>query len=64
MRVRYPETDSLCIDLVDRPGVDSIEVAQGIDIDEDGRPVRIDGENTSVVADLKALESIQLPLGA
>lgn len=59
----YPETDSLYIDLTSRPGVDTIEVAEGIvvDIDADGRVVGIDIDHASTL-DLKTLESEGLPV--
>ena len=45
MRIEYfPDTDSLYIDLAERPGVDTREVGDGIviDLDEGGHPVGID----------------------
>lgn len=59
----YPDTDSLYIDLASRPGVDTIEVAEGIivDLDADGHIVGIDIDHASTL-DLKTLESEGLPL--
>ena len=65
MKLHYDaETDSLYIDLCDKVGVDSEEVALGfvLDLDEDGRPVGIDIEYASKVLDLTTLEAHSLPL--
>lgn len=67
MKLHYDaETDSLYIDLVDRPSVDSREVAPGIviDLDEDGNAVGIDLDHASRIADLTRLDTVALPLGA
>jgi uncharacterized protein YuzE len=64
MRIEYyPETDSLYIDLSERPSSDSIEVADGIviDLDEAGNIVGIDIDHASTHADLSSLEAISLP---
>ncbi len=60
----YPETDSLYIDLSARIGVDSIEVTPGVvlDFDADGRPVGIDIDHASQVADLSRIEAEALPI--
>ena len=60
----YPETDSLIIDLADRPGVDSREVAPGVilDFDADGTLVGIDIDHASRIANLSRLEAVSLPL--
>lgn len=59
----YPETDSLYIDLLDAPSVESKEVAEGIVLDfgTDGRLVGIDIDHASCSVDLKALEAVHLP---
>ncbi len=59
----YPETDSLYIDLADRPSVDSQEIAPGVvlDFDAEGRLVGIDIDRASQVVDLARLEAISLP---
>ena len=65
MKLHYDaETDSLYIDLVDRPSVDSREVAPGIviDLDEDGNSVGIDLDHASRIADLTRLDTVALPL--
>lgn len=59
----YPETDSLYIELNERPGADSQEVADGVvlDVDAEGRPVGIDIDGASERIDLRTLELISLP---
>ena len=62
----YPETDSLYIDLLDQPSVESREVAQGIvlDFDATGRLVGMDIDRASKNLDLSSLEAVALPLAA
>ncbi len=62
----YADTDSLYIDLAERPGVDSREVAPDvvIDLDSEGRIVGIEIQHASGVVDLSRLESDSLPVGA
>jgi len=62
----YPETDSLYIDLNSRPGVDAVEVADGlvVDLDASGKVVGIDIEHASKLLDLGTLEAKGLPLPA
>lgn len=59
----YRETDSLYIDLAERPSVDSREIAEGVvlDFDEQGNLVGIDIDNASKVVALEQFESIALP---
>jgi uncharacterized protein YuzE len=59
----YPETDSLYIDLNNRPSADSREIADGlvVDFDADGRVVGIDVQHASQSLDLKTLETESLP---
>ena len=59
----YPETDSLYIELNEKPGADSQEIADGVglDVDADGRPVGIDIDGASERIDLRTLELISLP---
>ncbi|HTV66168.1 MAG TPA: DUF2283 domain-containing protein [Bryocella sp.] len=59
----YPETDSLYIDLKDKPGSDSREVADGlvIDLDSAGQVVGIDIQHASQILDLETLETESLP---
>jgi uncharacterized protein YuzE len=62
----YPETDSLYIDLAERPGADAREVAPGVvlDFDVDGRLVGIDIDHASKVVNLSRLEAEALPLAS
>lgn len=62
----YPETDSLYIDLADRPGADSREVAPGVvlDFDDAGRLVGIDIDRAHDVVDLSRLDAVSLPVGS
>ena len=58
MKLNYDrETDSLYIDLVDRPSVESREVAEGIvlDFDAEGRLVGIDIDHASRKVELERL---------
>ncbi len=60
----YRETDSLYIDLVDRPSAESRQVAPGVvlDFDADGLLVGIDIDHASRKLDLSRVETIALPL--
>ena len=62
----YAETDSLYIDLADRPGAESREVAPGVvlDFDAEGRLVGMDIDQASQVVDLSRLEAVQFPIQA
>lgn len=62
----YPETDSLYIDLVERPGAESREVVPGVvlDFDGEGRLVGVDIDHASRVVDLSRLEAVHLPFDA
>jgi len=62
----YPETDSLYINLSERPSVDSDEVAPGVvlDFDEHGQLVGIDIDHASKILDLTSLEAVAIPLKA
>ena len=59
----YPETDSLYIDLSDRPSADSREVAPGVvaDFDASGALVGLDIDNAAKTMDLRTLETIAMP---
>ena len=64
MKLNYdPETDSLYIDLSDKPGVDSLEVSEGVvlDYDTDGNLTGIDIDNASSKVDLQRLTLCRLP---
>lgn len=60
----YTDTDSLYIDLADRPGVDSMEVAPGIvlDLDEAGSLVGIDIDHASEQVDLWGKGQTSVPV--
>jgi len=59
----YPETDSLYIDLSERPSAESREISEGIilDYDAEGNLVGIDIDNASRKVDLKRLTLNKLP---
>ncbi len=59
----YPETDSLYIDLSEKPSVESREVSEGVvlDYDADGFLVGIDIDNASTKVQLKELSLRKLP---
>lgn len=64
MRIEYfPETDSLYIDLADRPGADTREIEEGIvlDVDEHGRAVGLDIDQASKHLSLQTLNLKRLP---
>ena len=62
----YVDTDSLYIDLSDRPSADSVEAASGVvlDFDADGKLVGIDIDNASTIVDLTRLEAEALPVSS
>ncbi len=62
----YHETDSLYIDLVDRPSVDSQEVRPGVvlDFDSEGNIVGIDIDHASKIANLSRVEMEDLPVSS
>lgn len=67
MRLSYDrDTDSLYIHLNERPGADAVEVSEGVvlDLDAEGRPVGIDVQHASRVADLSRLLVEHVPLAA
>jgi uncharacterized protein YuzE len=59
----YAETDSLYIELADRPSADSREVSEGVvlDYDKEGRLVGIDIDNASQKVELQRLVLNKLP---
>lgn len=59
----YPETDSLYIDLLDAPSVDSEEVPPGVvlDFSAQGELVGIDVQSASQHTDLTQLDIADLP---
>ena len=60
----YPETDSLYIELSDRPGAETRQVASGrvVDLDEDGQVVGFDIDGASRHVDLSSPETEALPV--
>ena len=64
MKLSYhAETDSLYIDLSDRPSAESREISEGVvlDYDADGQLVGIDIDNASAKVDLGRLVLSRLP---
>jgi uncharacterized protein YuzE len=64
MKIEYfPETDSLYVDLADRPGSDTREIGEGIilDIDVKGRVVGIDIDQASKHISLDKLNLKRIP---
>ncbi|NGP51982.1 MULTISPECIES: DUF2283 domain-containing protein [Chromatiales] len=64
MKLSYhAETDSLYIDLSDRPSAESREISEGVvlDYDSDGQLVGIDIDNASAKVDLGRLVLSRLP---
>ena len=59
----YPETDSLYIDLSERPSSESKEISEGVvlDYDADGKLVGIDIDNASNKVNLDKLILSKLP---
>ena len=59
----YPDTDSLYIDLSERPSVESREISEGVvlDYDASGNLVGIDIDNASTKVQLKELILSKLP---
>ena len=60
----FADTDSLYIDLAERPSVESEEVAPGVvlDFDQEGHVVGIDIDHASKLVDLSRLATTSLPL--
>ncbi len=60
----YPDTDSLYIDLSERPSVESREISEGVvlDYDAEGHLVGIDIDNASCKVDLKQVTLNRVPL--
>lgn len=64
MKLNYfPETDSLYIELSERPSADSREISDGVvlDYDAQGNLVGIDIDNASDKVDLKKLVLSKMP---
>ncbi len=60
----YPETDSLYIELKAEPGMETREVAPGLNVDLDakGDVVGLDIDHASLKLDLSTLETVALPV--
>ena len=60
----YPETDSLYIELSEKPGVETREVSDGVNVDIDARGnlVGFDIDHAANRLDLSSLETTALPL--
>ena len=56
----FPDTDTLYIDLADRPSIESEVISESlvVNLDVDGKPVGITIEHYSQTADLTAIETI------
>ena len=64
MKLNYhPETDSLYIDLAERPSVESREISEGVvlDYDSQGNLTGIDIDNASTKVDMRKLVVSKLP---
>ena len=59
----YKDTDSLYIDLSSKPGIESMEISDGIvlDYDTDGNLVGIDIDNASLKIDMKEVVLSRIP---
>jgi uncharacterized protein YuzE len=59
----YPDTDSLYIDLSERPSAESREISEGVllDYDDEGNLVGIDIDNASTKVELHRLVVSKLP---
>jgi uncharacterized protein YuzE len=62
----YPETDSLYIELSSRPGAETREIADGLNVDFDveGAVVGLDIDGASKNLDLTTIETVALPIKA
>ena len=60
----YPDTDSLYIDMSEKPSVESKVISDGVvlDYDKDGQLVGIDLDNASRIVDLEQLVLNRLPM--
>lgn len=59
----YPDTDSLYIDLSERPSAESREISEGVvlDYDADGKLAGIDIDNASTKVEMTKLVLSKLP---
>ena len=63
MKLHYPETDSLYIELKSAPGIQAREIVEGlvVDLDVNGDVVGFDIDRASRKLDLSKVETIALP---
>jgi len=67
VRIEYfPDTDTLYIELTERPGADAREIGDGIviDVDDDAHPVGIEIDQASRRLDLRTLDLRRIPFEA
>ena len=59
----YPDTDSLYIDLIEKPSVESREISEGVVLEYDaaGNLIGIDIDNASQKVELKELTLSKVP---
>jgi len=59
----YPETDSLYIELREKAGAETVEIAEGLmaDLDENGDVIGFDIDRASRRLDLSKVETVSLP---
>ncbi len=62
----YADTDSLYVELSSRPGVETREIVEGVnvDLDADGAIVGLDIDGASKKVDLTTIETVALPIKA
>jgi uncharacterized protein YuzE len=67
MKLHYhPDTDSLYVELSGRPGVETREIVEGVnvDLDAEGAIVGLDIDGASKKLDLTTIETVALPIKA
>jgi uncharacterized protein YuzE len=65
MKLRYyADTDSLYVELSNRPGVETREIVEGVnvDLDAEGAIVGLDNDGASKKLDLTSIETVALPI--
>jgi len=62
----FPDTDTLYVELAERPGADAREIGDGIviDVDDEAHPVGIEIDQASQRLDLRTLDLRRIPFGA
>jgi uncharacterized protein YuzE len=63
VKLHYPETDSLYIELKSTPGTEGREIVEGlvVDLDAKGEVVGFDIDHASKKLDLSVVETVSLP---